>query len=425
MGVGIFAAPPGARAQTNEVTQLLHKLDPLLSHSGSQGYLGVLVSDVDNDSASKLKLKQARGALITLIDHDAPAGKSLKVNDVVLDLNGQRIEGAEQFGRLLREIPAGRKITVLISRDGAALSIELQLVDRKVMEHDVWNKLGNGGDGVQAPAAMGMLGGGGDAPLPGFHMPFFNSSLNVGAMVEPLTAQTADYLGIPSGVMIKQVTRKSEAAAAGLKPYDVILKVGGESISTVADWDRAIRANQGKPVAVTILRDRRQQTVNLQVDSKHKSAIDIEDIFPGLLPDGPNPLIAQLEVTIDQKQMADLRQQMEQFRRDFKAQDFTLDPKQINELKKQMQQFGEGFKAEDFKIDPKQMDELKRQMEQFRQSFNANDFKIDRKQMDELKKQMEQFRKALPQQLQMNQQQLQDLKRKFEELNIVGPDQQV
>ncbi len=290
LGAGVLTAPPGGLAQTNEITQLLHKLDPLLSHSSSQGYLGVLVSDVDNDSASKLKLKEVRGALITLIDHDAPAGKSLRVNDVVLELNTQRVENADQFGRMLREIPAGRKISILISRDGAAQSVDLQLVDRKTMEHDVWNKIGNSADASEPPAAMGILGGGGDAPLPGFHMPFFTSSLNVGAMVEPLAAQTADYLGISSGVMIKQVSRKSEAAAAGLKPYDVILKVGAESINTVADWDRAIRANQGKPVAVTILRDRRQQTVNLQVDSKKKSAVDFEEFFPGLLPDGPCPV---------------------------------------------------------------------------------------------------------------------------------------
>jgi serine protease Do len=69
--------------------------------------------------------------------------------------------------------------------------------------------------------------------------------------------------------MIKQVGRKSQAEAAGLKAFDVILKVGADGIATTADWDRALRANQGKPVPVTILRDRRQQSVTLQVDTKH------------------------------------------------------------------------------------------------------------------------------------------------------------
>jgi serine protease Do len=93
--------------------------------------------------------------------------------------------------------------------------------------------------------------------------------LNVGAMVEPLTSQMAEYLGVQSGLMVKQVARKSDAATAGLKAFDVILKVGSEQVTNLAGWDRALRANQGKPVQITILRDRKQQTLTLQVDSKH------------------------------------------------------------------------------------------------------------------------------------------------------------
>src|SRR5215472_11093887 len=121
-----LGAAPGMRAQSTRISQILEKVDPLLHNA--PGYLGVLVSDVDSDSASKLKLKEVRGALITLIDHDAPAGQvGLHVFDVVLELNGQRVEGADQFGRMLREIPAGRKIKLLISRDGSTQNMEVQL----------------------------------------------------------------------------------------------------------------------------------------------------------------------------------------------------------------------------------------------------------------------------------------------------------
>jgi S1-C subfamily serine protease len=263
-GAMLAAAPPGAAAQTG-ISHFLQELNPLLSHS-APGYLGVLVTDVDNDSAQKLRLKDSHGALITLIDHDAPAGAVLHVNDVVVSVNGENVEGAEQFGRMLKEIPAGRKVTLVVNRDGASQTLTVQLVDRKVMEQDVWNKM-NSGAAFPPPSGMGILTGAGDG-VTGWHMPLFTSSLNVGALVEPLTAQMADYLAVPSGIMVKQVARKSEAATAGLKAHDVILKVGAESIKTSADWDRALRSNQGRPVQVTILRDRKQQTINLQVDSK-------------------------------------------------------------------------------------------------------------------------------------------------------------
>ena len=126
---------------------------------------------------------------------------------------------------------------------------------------------------------MGILSGGGDAPAAGggFHMPFFGSSLNVGALVEPLTSQMAAYLGVPNGLIVKQVTRKSQAEAAGLKAFDVILKVGPDQITNLAGWDRALRSNLGKPVQVIILRDKKQETVTLQVDSKHHGKLEPEE----------------------------------------------------------------------------------------------------------------------------------------------------
>jgi membrane-associated protease RseP (regulator of RpoE activity) len=428
VGVAMVLMPPGSPAQSTGIGHILQTIDPLLSHSSSQGYLGVLVSDVDNDSATKLKLKEVRGALITLIDHDAPAGQmGLKVNDVVMEVNAQKVEGAEQFGRMLREIPAGRKVTLLISRDGSPQTVEVQLVDRKVMEQDVWNKLGHQGETSGTAPALGIISGGGDAPMPGFHMPFLGSSLNVGALVEPLAPQTADYLGIPSGIMVKQVARKSEAAAAGLKAHDVILKVGTEAITTTADWDRALRSNQGKPVQVTILRYRKQQTVNLQVDSKHKSEVDFQDVFPGLLPDGPCPLLAELDPAwgADAQAAAEqLRQQAEEFRQKFNVDDFKIDQKQMDELRKQMEQFRQSFKADDFKLNQKQLDDMKKQMEQFRQNFNIDQFKIDPKQMEELKRQMEEMRKSMPELFQFNKQQLEQFRQQIQEMRL-GIDQHV
>jgi len=196
------------------------------------------------------------------------------------------------------------------------------------MEQDVWNNIGTNGDIFAPGPGMEMLADG-DTPLPGgFHMPFFGSSLNVGALVEPLTSQMAEYLGVPGGLMVKQVAHKSEAAVAGLKAFDVILKVGPESIATMADWDRALRANRGKPVQVTVMRAKKQQTLTLQVDSKRHG--ELRELFP----EGAPSLVAE----IDPKQMEQLKQQIEEFRKGFRAEDFKIDPKQMDELRQQMEQ---------------------------------------------------------------------------------------
>jgi membrane-associated protease RseP (regulator of RpoE activity) len=295
----------------NDFLQLLEGGSSFLLHSNTPGYLGVDLSDVDAEKAQALKLREARGAVITLIDHDAPAGQSgLKVNDVVMALNGQKVENAEQLRHMLREIPPGRKISIEISREGNLQTMALQLADRRAMEHDVWNKLGNTSEGTTAvPGGLGILPGNGDGSLPGgFHVPLFGSTLKVGALVEPLTSQMAEYMGVPNGLMVKQVARKSEAAAAGLKAFDVILKVGNESISTSSDWERALHANQGKPVQVIVLRDRKPQTLLLQVDSKRRGAVEPGVLLPASLAPGGIAANGQVSGQAGQEeQIAELR----------------------------------------------------------------------------------------------------------------------
>jgi len=396
MGAAVAMAPLSAPAQARGIFELMQEPSPLL-HSSSQGYLGVDLADVDQEKAQALRLKEVRGAVITLIDHDAPAGQiGLKVNDVVLGLNGQTVEGAEQLRRMLREIPAGRKVSLLISREGNTQTLAVELADRKAMEHAVWNKIGTGGDVFAQAPGMGILTGGGDGSLPsGFHMPFFGSSLNVGAMVEPLTSQMAEYLGVPSGLMIKQVARKSEAASAGLKAFDVILKVGPDAITTLADWERALHANQGKPVQVTVLRDKKQQTVTLQVDSKRHSELEFDNIFP----------------TVDGTVLA------QEIRDSFKGEECRIDQQQMEQLKQRMEEFRKNFKPEDFKIDPKQMDELKRQMEEMRKTL-PEQFQLNKNQLDELMQQMKVIR-TLPAIIKpLDHQQLDQLKRQMEELGF-------
>jgi predicted metalloprotease with PDZ domain len=278
----LLVASLPAQAQAGQLAPFLEDTSPLLAHTSVPGYLGVDVTDVDADKAQALKLKDVHGALITLIDHDAPAGQiGLKVNDVVLAIDGQNVADADALRRLLRDIPPGRKVSLEISRDGNIQTMAVQLVDRKAMEHDIWTRLDIDVDGiapVAPPPTMGITGS--DVPVSsGFHMSVFTSTLNVGALVEPLTSQMAEYLGVQGGLMVKQVARKSEAATAGFKAFDVILKVGSDSINTSADWNRDLRSNVGKPVQVTILRDKKQQTLNLQVDSKHRSSLKTPAFF--------------------------------------------------------------------------------------------------------------------------------------------------
>ncbi len=147
----------------------------------------------------------------------------------------------------------------------------------------------------------------------------------------------------------------------------MILKVGSEPVTTLSDWDRALRSNQGKQVQVTILRDKKQQTLNLQVDSKRKTgALEMEELFP----DSSCALTAEVkpeELQLFAQDTADAAMAMKD-----KIQGIVkgeISAQQADELRRQAEALGDQLKLDNFKLDQKQMDELKRQMDEFRKSF--------------------------------------------------------
>ena len=95
-------------------------------------YLGVNLAEIDANRAKELKLKEDYGVEITRVEENSPAEKAgLKPGDVVLEYNGQRVEGMEQFGRMVRETPPGREVKLTISRNGATQTLTAVLGSRR------------------------------------------------------------------------------------------------------------------------------------------------------------------------------------------------------------------------------------------------------------------------------------------------------
>lgn len=274
--VMIALAATTLTAQSMHVTQYSAWPNPAVMHTGSQGYLGVDLADVDQDRQQQLHLKDSRGAVITLIDHDAPAGKvGLHVNDVIIQVNDQSVEGSEQTRRMLHEIAPGQKVQLTVCRDGKVLHFEAELADRRIIAHNMQQQIQTQGLSIISSSGMGVIDAtSGAEPVTSgkpFHWWTGGASLNIGATVELLTPQMANYFGLENGLYVRTVVSKSEAEYAGLKPHDVILKVGSDAMTTIADWERTLNANDGKNIQITIQREKRQVTVTLQVDSKkHK-----------------------------------------------------------------------------------------------------------------------------------------------------------
>lgn len=340
----------------------------VVSSSSQGGYLGVVLHDVDADRANALKLKDAHGAEIVTVDQDAPAVKAgLKVHDVVVQMNGQRVEGVEQFRRMLRETPPGRTVALVVMRDGQAVNLSAQLADRNsvaIIPLDPLIQLPDGTDEPKVEAWAIPKGSGkhsGTSSLLGY---FTRDRDYTGVQLQPLTSGLAEYFGVHNGlgVLVGTVFPNTPAAAAGLKAADVIQKVNGQPIVTLSDWDKAIHANRGKTVQVTLIRDKKEQTVAMVAgEAKSSSALEVPDA----------DTLAQLDsnvIQIDPSAIAD------QVRESMKGID-------VEAIQKQAEEAARNF-------DAKQLDKALAE--------SAKQFEMDRKQMqqqmDDLKKEFQSLR---------------------------------
>ncbi len=253
------------------------------SARGTQGYLGVSVRDVSGDQVNTLKLKDTRGAEIVLVDHDAPAGKAgLREHDVVLQMNGQAIEGRDQLSRMLHETAPGKTITLLISRDGQQITVTTQMavsqeqVERQASEQHltVLEPSAQSDAAVADPTSASSPA----QPLRGgnsFMGSMLMNSSYTGAMLEKMSSQLAEFFGVPNGagLLVRSVQENSPAAFAGMHAGDVVVRANANPVTTTADWAKAIKNSHGRPLNIVVMRDKKEQTLTLTPDGKKRSSL--------------------------------------------------------------------------------------------------------------------------------------------------------
>ncbi len=93
----------------------------------------------------------------------------------------------------------------------------------------------------------------------------FGHNRRIGISTTRLTKQLAEFFGVSEGkgVLITSVQADGPAAKAGLRAGDVITAVDGEKIEGAADLSRAINQQKQGDVTLTIIRDKRQQTIKV------------------------------------------------------------------------------------------------------------------------------------------------------------------
>jgi serine protease Do len=239
------------------------------------GYLGVGVADIDEDRAKALKLPDAQGVEINVVTAGSPALKAgLLKGDVVLEFNGQRVEGTEQFIRMVRETPVGHKITLRILRNGAPQTVSAMVGPRPAREWLTPEGTYTLPDGTYTftmppmpampamPTIPRMPRVPMDTPRP--RLMWRNGS--VGIEAESLSGQLAEYFGVKDGVLIRSVAKDSPAEKGGLKAGDVVVKVNGEAVTSPGEISSEVHgANAKRAIPFAVMRNHHELTMNVTV----------------------------------------------------------------------------------------------------------------------------------------------------------------
>jgi serine protease Do len=199
----------------------------------TRGRLGVRIQPMTKELAQSFRLKEPNGALIATVEPGSPADKAgLKAGDVVLAFNGQPIDEPNKLPRLVAATKPGSSATLRIWRDGKAEDIKFTAAEL-VAE--------------AKPAKPAQEKG--------------TKPNRLGLVVSELPPTQRRQLGIEYGLVVEA----ADAARSPLRPGDVIVGVGRETIKSLEDFNRLIEEQKdGDTVALLVRRG--QATVYVPVE---------------------------------------------------------------------------------------------------------------------------------------------------------------
>lgn len=266
----IVALPP-LQSQTRAFSNVLQ-----LDSDGA--YLGIQMKDVTSDDVSKYKLSKERGVIVSSVVKGSPAeAANLKEGDVILEFGEFAVWSSSQFTRLVQETPAGRKVDLVISRDGKRLNLSATLEDRdrrsaknraKVYSFPRdWAGPGQRSPMLQGPDMMEEMPDMPDRQGKQSEPP----KARLGVTIQPLPDQLGRFLGVPGekGVLVSSVIDGSPSAGK-LKSGDVITGINGKAVDDPNELAQLVRDNSGGEVNLKVIRDKKEISVVVTLPASEK-----------------------------------------------------------------------------------------------------------------------------------------------------------
>jgi serine protease Do len=195
-------------------------------------YLGVLVRELDEATATRNKLKAGGGVLVTRVFEKSPGEKAnIGVGDVITNVNGTDVRSPREMQKATLGLPVGKPIDVLVVRNGNLF------LTRATAEQQP--------DVIDPAEPKGV-------PEPTIRFE------ELGIAVTELNPDVAARAGLPrtvKGVVVAGVTRSGLAEQSGLARGAVVLQVDKFPVTTADEFRKAVeRAGREKGAVLHVLR---------------------------------------------------------------------------------------------------------------------------------------------------------------------------
>ena len=180
-----------------------------------RGWLGVIIQNLNEDLAASFGVSSNEGALVSDVSPDSPAAKAgLQQGDIILKFGASPIKDINQLRNLVAATTPGSKIAVTVHRDGKEQSLSV--------------------DVTELPANIGS------SPVKTAPE---EAGADIGLQLQNLSPELAAQLGTKRsvGVVVTGVEPSGLAARGGIRPQDILVKLDGVTIDSVATFSKELK----------------------------------------------------------------------------------------------------------------------------------------------------------------------------------------
>ena len=211
----------------------------------TRGRIAVAIGDVTKEVADSLGLGRARGALVGSVEPGGPAEKAgIEAGDIILKYNGRDIEKASDLPRMVGDTKPGTRVPLQVWRKGQTREVPITVTELEP-------------DGAKTAARKGERRGNGSEEQQQATKP--NA---LGLIVNDLSEARLRELKVKSGVEVD--TADGPAARAGIRPGDIILRVGDTDITGARQFNELVKSlDKSKMAAVFVRRGDATQVLTL------------------------------------------------------------------------------------------------------------------------------------------------------------------